>query len=318
MPDGPRRGRRKKPLVHDGTPVTAFALGLRELRAQAGDPPYRTMAEKTHVAPNVLSQADSGHRLPTTEALVAYVRACDGQVEEWKARLARAQAAQNALDRPEPAVPDTPAGPIDQSRREHGRTNSRWRVRLLLPIGGLLAVSVVAGLLVSDVWPRGVWPRPPAPFPPAPPATPATASCRPGWAYVEQAEIFFLPCIERKPEGLVISALAKPVGRGVVEGGVTVWLWPMNLKEDLLRSREYHLTRNRFTLRHCLLDFDGTDEIRTCGPFLVRPADQGTLYATSGTADEDHAGAPPSWSSSSFTGTQSPAVQWQATPSAGG
>ncbi|MFD1939737.1 helix-turn-helix domain-containing protein [Nonomuraea mangrovi] len=306
MSDGVRRGRRKNPLVHDGTPVTAFALGLRELRARAGDPPYRQMAEKAHVAPNVLSQADSGHRLPTAEALVAYVRACDGEVEEWKARLARAHAAQAALDRPEPT------DPVDQSRPNRGQTNSRWRVRLVLPAGGLLAVSVVAGLLLSGVWPRGLWPRPPAPHPPAPPVTTATASCRPTWEYMGEAEIFFLPCIERKPEGLVISALAKPIGRGVVEGGVTVWVWPMNLKENLLRSGEYHLTRNKFTLRHCLLDFDGGDEIKTCGPFPVHPADQGTLYAASGTADEDHAEVPPGWTSSSFTGTQSPAVQWQA------
>ncbi|MFI6815921.1 helix-turn-helix domain-containing protein [Nonomuraea sp. NPDC050328] len=310
MPEGPRRGRRKKPLVHDGTPVTAFALGLRELRARAGDPPYRTMAEKTHVAANVLSQADAGHRLPTTEALVAYVRACDGDVEEWTVRLTRAQAAQAALDRPE-----LPA-PIDQSPPTPEPTNSRPRprvsARLLLPIGGLVVVAAVAGLLLSGLWPRGVWPRPPAPHPPAPPVTPAAASCRPTWSYMEAAEIFFLPCIERRPEGLLVSALAKPVARGVVEGGVTVWVWPMNLKENLLRSREYHLTRNRFTLRHCLLDFDGGDEIKTCGPFLVRPADQGTLYAASGTADEDHDQVPPGWSSSSFTGTQSPAVEWRA------
>ncbi|QKW32510.1 helix-turn-helix domain-containing protein (plasmid) [Nocardiopsis flavescens] len=112
MPASNRPGRRKKELVDDGTPIAGFAASLRALREDAGNPSYRQMAEAGHLAHNVLSQADAGHRLPTEEAVVAYVRACGGDVEEWKERRRRALIAHQAVE--EACNPRTGVGQREQ------------------------------------------------------------------------------------------------------------------------------------------------------------------------------------------------------------
>ncbi|MDR7275791.1 nSTAND1 domain-containing NTPase [Catenuloplanes atrovinosus] len=63
-----------------------FAEGLRRLRRKAGNPPYRRLAQRAHYSAATLSEAASGRRLPTLAVTIAYVRACDGDEEEWAAR----------------------------------------------------------------------------------------------------------------------------------------------------------------------------------------------------------------------------------------
>ncbi|GAB3156307.1 hypothetical protein GCM10027290_54000 [Micromonospora sonneratiae] len=86
-------GRPKKQINVGTSPVADFALSLRRLRADAGSPTYRQMSERVHYAHNVLSQADSGYRLPTDEVLEAYVTACGGDTVLWRQRLRQAREA---------------------------------------------------------------------------------------------------------------------------------------------------------------------------------------------------------------------------------
>ncbi len=78
--------RRERPLIAGDGPLFEFAAGLRQLRRKAGNPPYRRLAEQAHYSISTLSSAASGQRLPTLAVTLAYVRACDGDTEEWRER----------------------------------------------------------------------------------------------------------------------------------------------------------------------------------------------------------------------------------------
>ncbi|WP_280268443.1 NB-ARC domain-containing protein [Nocardia wallacei] len=79
-------GRREKPLDTRTGPLAAFAGDLRKLRAAAGNPSYRRMASVALYSPSVLSEAASGHRIPTLQVTLAFVRACEGDAAEWEQR----------------------------------------------------------------------------------------------------------------------------------------------------------------------------------------------------------------------------------------
>jgi len=81
--------RPEKPITDEG-PVAQFALQLRDLRHQAGSPTYRALSERTHYSPTVLSQAAAGRSLPSWSVVHALVRACGGDVDEWRGRWSKA------------------------------------------------------------------------------------------------------------------------------------------------------------------------------------------------------------------------------------
>lgn len=84
-------GRPERPLDPSAGPVARFAHELRQLRATAGSPSYRTMAKAVGCGATTLSQAASGDRLPALAVVEAYVRACGGDPEPWRLRWADAQ-----------------------------------------------------------------------------------------------------------------------------------------------------------------------------------------------------------------------------------
>ena len=55
------------------------------LRSKAGLD-YPDMAEKSHYTMRTLASAAGGLRLPTLPVLIAYVKACGGDVAEWEER----------------------------------------------------------------------------------------------------------------------------------------------------------------------------------------------------------------------------------------
>jgi hypothetical protein len=69
-------------------PLAKFAADLRALRTSA-DVSYRAMEEREHFSYTTFSKAASGQQLPTLAVTKAYVRACQGDVEEWTARWRR-------------------------------------------------------------------------------------------------------------------------------------------------------------------------------------------------------------------------------------
>ncbi|MFD8346026.1 ATP-binding protein [[Kitasatospora] papulosa] len=78
-------GRREQPLDPQAGPLERFALGLRDMRERAGLT-YMEMADVAHFAASTLSQAAAGHRLPTRQVLLAYVRACGEEPGPWNRR----------------------------------------------------------------------------------------------------------------------------------------------------------------------------------------------------------------------------------------
>ncbi|MFF4402568.1 hypothetical protein [Streptomyces sp. NPDC001480] len=87
--------------------MARFAAELRKLRAEAGSPTYRVMAQRTGQGASTLSQAAAGERLPTLPVVLAYVLACGGNTEEWEERWREAAAEEAA----EPAASDEDAEP---------------------------------------------------------------------------------------------------------------------------------------------------------------------------------------------------------------
>ncbi|PBC80220.1 PD40 domain-containing protein [Streptomyces sp. 2133.1] len=79
-------GRPENPIDPQDGPVQRFAYELRKLREEAGAPAYRGMARRAGYSAATLSQAAAGERLPTLPVVLAYVRACGGDEEEWRRR----------------------------------------------------------------------------------------------------------------------------------------------------------------------------------------------------------------------------------------
>ncbi|HEX6345261.1 hypothetical protein [Umezawaea sp.] len=78
--------RRERPLDVGDSALLRFAHDLRSLRDEAGRPTYRELSRRAHYSTAVLSQAAAGRRMPSLEVTLAYVRACGGPIEEWRAR----------------------------------------------------------------------------------------------------------------------------------------------------------------------------------------------------------------------------------------
>ncbi|MGW1779476.1 nSTAND1 domain-containing NTPase [Streptomyces sp. NPDC002143] len=85
-------GRPERPLDPEAGPVQRLANDLRELRASAGSPSYRTMAKKAGFSATTLSQAAAGERLPSLAVVEGYARACGADPGEWEPRWKEAEA----------------------------------------------------------------------------------------------------------------------------------------------------------------------------------------------------------------------------------
>ncbi|MFB0620243.1 helix-turn-helix domain-containing protein [Streptomyces sp. AGS-58] len=94
-------GRPESPLDPNAGPVQRLAAELRKLRAEAGSPTYRVMAQRAGLGASTLSQAAAGERLPTLPVVLAYVRACGGDPEEWEERWRQAATEAAAAPRTE-------------------------------------------------------------------------------------------------------------------------------------------------------------------------------------------------------------------------
>ncbi|MEN3308149.1 MAG: hypothetical protein V7603_4351 [Micromonosporaceae bacterium] len=106
--------RKERPLEAEDGPLVRFAADLRLLRAKAGRPPYRSLAQRAHYSLAALSEAAAGRKLPSLAVTLAYVRACDGDAQAWQRRwheVAAELAAELAADRPPPTGDGDPHPP---------------------------------------------------------------------------------------------------------------------------------------------------------------------------------------------------------------
>jgi Helix-turn-helix domain len=77
-------GRPQEPLERDGSPVRELAFWLRDLRNRSGLT-YEKLGKNAHYATSTVQEAAAGRRLPTHRVVMAFVQACDGDLEAWHA-----------------------------------------------------------------------------------------------------------------------------------------------------------------------------------------------------------------------------------------
>lgn len=82
--------------------VEALIADLRKLREAAGQPSLRKMAKNAHYSHTTLAGVLSGGRLPSQELTLAFVRACGGDEDVWRARWHETNASINPPSAPEP------------------------------------------------------------------------------------------------------------------------------------------------------------------------------------------------------------------------
>lgn len=83
-------GRPQKQLDRDGSPAREFAFWLRDLRHRSGLT-YEQLARSAHYAISTMQAAATGQRLLTLKVTMAFVAACGGNEESWRAYWAQAR-----------------------------------------------------------------------------------------------------------------------------------------------------------------------------------------------------------------------------------
>ncbi|WP_213009484.1 nSTAND1 domain-containing NTPase [Paractinoplanes toevensis] len=113
---------REQPLASEDSPLLRFAGDLRRLRRRAGVPTYRELGRRTNYSAAALSEAVSGRRLPSLAVTVAFVRACDGDADEWTERWRGLAAGQpGAPDAAPPPYIGLSAYQVEDADRFFGR-----------------------------------------------------------------------------------------------------------------------------------------------------------------------------------------------------
>ncbi|MBA9050868.1 nSTAND1 domain-containing NTPase [Streptomyces murinus] len=191
-------GRPERPLDPGEGPLQRLAYELRKLRGEAGNPTYRRMAALTGAGASTLSQAAAGERLPTLATVLAYVRACGGDVSEWERRwrltareiAAEPRADQDGAEPPYRGLRRFEPGDADLF---FGRTELTAQLAATVGRQRLVAVVGASGSGKSSLLRAGLVPpcarrTPPAgvrrpfassPRAPVPPRTPAPSNRRP-------------------------------------------------------------------------------------------------------------------------------------------
>jgi hypothetical protein len=124
--------RPERPVDASAGSVQQFAASLRKLRIHAGNPTYRNMAQSVHASKASLSDAAAGRRLPTWEITREYVRACGGDLGEWRCRWEETAA---SLGRKVPPAAAAPAA--------HRRLGLLLAVAALVLGAGVAAVTTL-------------------------------------------------------------------------------------------------------------------------------------------------------------------------------
>jgi hypothetical protein len=174
-------GRKETPIDPAAGSLAEFAARLRALRRAAGSPTYRRLARKAHYSASTLSIAARGQMVPSLAVTLAYVRACDGDAEEWtrrwhelvetltgkdageKADLEGASSrwpgvrdCDNGIVDMEPKAPGAPAA--SSTRLTHGTRETRPEAALV-GAGGMTKAAPAAGPRSATETGLRVWPH---------------------------------------------------------------------------------------------------------------------------------------------------------------
>jgi hypothetical protein len=132
--------RLERPVDPAAGSLQSFAYELRKVRAAAGNPTYRSLANTAGYSATTLSEAARGVRKPTLDVVLAYVGACRGNVEEWRRRW-------EALEEPPDEEPPDEAPPPDDA----SPTVPKGRRVVLVAAAAILLAAVTVTVVVR--WP---------------------------------------------------------------------------------------------------------------------------------------------------------------------
>ena len=113
-------------------PLASIAWALRALRETAGRVPYRVLAKRAGFCASTLSVAASGAKLPSLDVTLAYVQACGGDPETWRARWHELTAQHPPADPSPNAQPGLQVAP-PYDADEHDEPTHLGAVTLRLP-----------------------------------------------------------------------------------------------------------------------------------------------------------------------------------------
>ena len=126
--------------------VGEFVNALRELKGSSGLS-FRELARGTNYSPSALSDAVSGRRVPSLELTLAYVRACDGDEEEWHRRWRRVAAQRPRLAAPVSLRPERISLHSELVAALREMRMDRSYSELASASGGLLSSSTLSDML---------------------------------------------------------------------------------------------------------------------------------------------------------------------------
>lgn len=144
-------------------PVERFAVELRRLRHDAGNPSYRKLAERAGYSATTLADAAAGRRLPSLPVVRGYVQACGADPSVWEERwrqVAQEVATDHALEEePEqPPYPGLASFQTEDAERFFGRDRLVAKCTERLAEGGLLTIVGASGSGKSSVLRAGLIP----------------------------------------------------------------------------------------------------------------------------------------------------------------
>ena len=150
--------RKPRPVDPTAGPLQEFAHELRVLREKAGNPTYRSLAQKAGFGATTLGEAAGGVRFPSLDVTLAYVGACDGDVVAWEERWRQVDRSLSSLAGEDQATDDAEALPgvsIRPADPPPASTTSRWgRLRrsrsAAAAVAGALVILAAVAVMLSE------------------------------------------------------------------------------------------------------------------------------------------------------------------------
>jgi hypothetical protein len=138
--------RQERPVDPAAGPLQSFAYDLRKVRAEVGNPTYRVLAKTAGYSATTLSEAAGGLRKPTLDVVLAYVGACQGDVDAWRRRWyeldAELRSEPETRDEPELETAEPPTPPTPQPETVASK-QVWWRRRGTQVAAGVGAMALV-------------------------------------------------------------------------------------------------------------------------------------------------------------------------------
>lgn len=136
--------------------VSDFLARLRQLRAGAGSPSFRTMAKTSGiVSHSALHEAVTGSRLPTWPVVREFVKACDGDETQWRQAWARASNPAGGTNHSAQPTSGEAVQPVEQTsdtidpRPSAPARRRSWLGMAVATHGAMLLAGIAIGAVIA-------------------------------------------------------------------------------------------------------------------------------------------------------------------------